>query len=255
VSRVAEESTAVLPSGGYLQLAMSRNKGRPPLSTGPVPAILVPPPSSLVDSPTPGSIPDLTIGGGAIPIPLGPPPVPHTQGRMSYRSEDDYPTDDALPAVSQRRTGDFVQRDPERYRPEYGPSARTTPQLADKKRNRPRNSAVTDRLYGDDDTNNLRAKNRSLKMELEDHVGRLELLKTDNDNLIQRLGDARKERERMEQEIERERREFREKLREFEKARGDWKVCLIIIVCSCTVCCGTNMSVEVLSTLKLNSDF
>ena len=56
-------------------------------------------------------------------------------------------------------------------------------------------------------------------MELDDHVGRLDLLKTDNDNLIQRLGDARKSRDRLEQDMERERREFRERIRELEQTR------------------------------------
>jgi hypothetical protein len=197
---------------------MSRSKGKPPLTTGPMPAILVPPPSSLGDSPSPGSVPDLTVGGAAISLP---PPAP---GRMSYRSDEEYQTDGALPPVSQRRAGDFLQRNPDHYRPDYG-SARSQQQVEKTtKRKQVRNCPTTDSMYADDEINTLRVKNRSLKVELDDHVSRLELLKTDNDNLIQRLGDARKDRERIEQELERERREFREKIREFEKARGDWKV-------------------------------
>jgi predicted RNase H-like nuclease (RuvC/YqgF family) len=143
---------------------------------------------------------------------------------MSYRSDEDYQTDVVLPAVSHRRTGEFLQRDPDRYKPDYG-SARS-PAQAEKttNRNKSRNCAATNSVYADDEINRLQTKNRSLKVELDDHAARLELLKTDNDNLIQRLGDARKDRERIEQELERERREFREKMREFEKARGDWKV-------------------------------
>lgn len=74
---------------------------------------------------------------------------------------------------------------------------------------------------GQQQLESLRSENRTLRMELDDHVGRLELLKTDNDNLIQRLGDARKDRDRIEQDMERERRDFKDRIQQLEKSRSD----------------------------------
>jgi len=178
-----------------------------------MPAILVPPPpSSVIDSSPPGSrATDLG------PLPGG------GQGKLSHRSDVD---DDSRSARSQPRQGEFRQRDPDTYKAEYGVVG--TPQRIDKSANtsKPKNITLADIPYDVGEHNSLITENRSLKMELQDREGRLELLKIDNDNLIQRLGNARKDRERMEQEIERERREHREKLREMDNGRSDWKVWL-----------------------------
>lgn len=211
-----------------------------PLTTGPMPAVLETggsPTSSLVSGMNPGARdPEAPV------LPLSHPPVAIIQLHPEYQSEDDQ-SEAYNPLPTQRQVNGLVvvgsageqyshQRDPDNYVPEYGTSAgksRTLPSA----RLPPPAAAATERSAGSskwkskplpsiDDSAELarmKSKNRSLKLALEDHAGRLELLKTDNDNLIQRLGDARKERERVDHELERERREFREKLRDLDKSR------------------------------------